>query len=83
MQVKRRTKMKKCENYTESLSSALKDLRKSCGYTQKQVAEKLHIAYQSYQAYERKTALPSLPVFIALAELYDVSLDFLVGRKEY
>ena len=75
--------MKKYENYTESLSSALKDLRKSCGYTQKQVADKLHIAYQSYQAYERKTALPSLPVFIALAELYDVSLDFLVGRKEY
>ncbi len=75
--------MKKFENYIESLSSALKDLRKSCGYTQKQVADKLHIAYQSYQAYERKTALPSLPVFIALAELYDVSLDFLVGRKEY
>lgn len=83
MQVKRTAKMKKRENYAENLSAALKDLRKSCGYTQKQVADKLHITYQSYQAYERKTALPSLSVFIALAELYDVSLDFLVGRKEY
>ena len=75
--------MKKAENYAIRLSETLKELRHSFSYTQKQVAEKLHITYQSYQAYERQTALPSLPVFIALAELYDVSLDFLIGRKEY
>lgn len=78
--------MKKTENtekYANSLSKTLKELRRSFSYSQKQVAEKLNITYQSYQAYERKTAFPSLPVFIALAELYDVSLDFLIGRKEY
>ena len=76
-------KTKNTEKYADSLSKTLKELRHSFSYTQKQVAEKLHITYQSYQAYERQTALPSLPVFIALAELYDVSLDFLIGRKEY
>lgn len=75
--------MKKSENYAKNLSVTLKDLRKSYGYTQKEVADKLHISYQSYQAYERRIALPSLPIFISLAELYDVSLDFLIGRKEY
>ncbi|MGN1062651.1 MAG: helix-turn-helix domain-containing protein [Candidatus Scatosoma sp.] len=75
--------MKISENYAICLSKTLKELRRSFSYTQRQVAEKLNITYQSYQAYERQTALPSLPVFIALAELYDVSMDFLIGRKEY
>lgn len=75
--------MKLSEKYAICLSKTLKELRCSFSYTQKQVAEKLNITYQSYQAYERQTALPSLPVFIALAELYDVSLDFLIGKKEY
>ena len=64
--------MEKTENYAKNLSVTLKELRKSCSLTQQQVAEKLHIAYQSYQAYERGTAFPSLPIFIALAGLYDV-----------
>lgn len=60
----------------------LETLRKEYGYTQSEVAEKLGVTYQSYQAYERGIAAPSLKNFIRLAELYDVSLDFLVGKKD-
>ena len=63
------------------LSKNLKDLRKQYGYTQKQVAEKLSITYQSYQAYELGLTLPTYINFIKLADLYDVSLDYLIGRS--
>ena len=70
------------EKYFYSLSETLKELRRVNGLTQKALAAKLGITYQSYQAYESGKSLPSLPIFIALGDLFDVSLDSLVGRKE-
>lgn len=64
------------------LPSILFELRTQNGWTQTDVADKLGIRYQSYQAYELGISIPSLQNFIALAELYDVSLDFLVGKKD-
>ena len=58
-------------------------LRKENNFTQRDVASKLNIAYQSYQAYERGVALPTLQNFIKLANLYEISLDELIGRKDY
>lgn len=66
----------------KNLSKNLSEMRKIYGLTQKQVAEKLGIKYQSYQAYERGMALPSLGNFVKLADLFDVSLDSLLGRKD-
>ncbi len=66
----------------KKLSKNLAEMRKIYGLTQTQVAEKLGITYQSYQAYERGVALPTLQNFVKLADLFDVSLDFLIGRKE-
>lgn len=64
------------------LSKRLYELRTENSYTQSEVADKLHISYQSYQAYELGTAVPTLQNFINLAKIYDVSLDYLVGRDE-
>ena len=61
-----------------NLAKNLKALRLQYGYTQKQVAEKLGIATQSYQAYEWGVNVPTLQNFIKLARLYDVSLDDLL-----
>ena len=66
----------------KKLPSILYELRTQSGWTQTDVAEKLNIKYQSYQAYELGISIPSLQNFIALAELYDVSLDYLVGKKD-
>ncbi len=66
----------------KKLSKNLAEMRKIYGLTQTQVAEKLGITYQSYQAYERGVALPTLQNFVKLVDLFDVSLDFLIGRKE-
>ena len=66
-----------------TISNKLKELRNKYKFTQKEVARKLGIKYQSYQAYELGKTVPNFDNLIKLADLYDVSLDYLVGRKEY
>lgn len=60
----------------------LKICRKNCNVTQKQVAVAIGTSEQNYQRYERGTQQPTLPVLIALADYFDVSLDYLTGRSD-
>jgi transcriptional regulator with XRE-family HTH domain len=46
------------------------------------VAEETGITRPQLSNYEKGKALPGLMSIIALADLYDVSIDFLVGRSE-
>ncbi len=63
------------------LPQKLKNLRVQNKYTQKYVAEKLGISVQSYLSYEKGKTLPKVKNAIKLANLYDVSMDFLIGDK--
>ena len=56
-------------------------LRKEYGYTQRQVAQMLGISQPSYIRYENGTAQPSLENLSALADIFDVSADYLIGRR--
>lgn len=44
------------------------------------VASEIGITQQQLSAYEQAQKIPSLFTIIALADLYDVSIDYLVGR---
>ena len=68
--------------WQDKMPKILYELRTQNGWTQSEVADKLFIKYQSYQAYELGISVPSLKNFIALAKLYDVSLDYLIGEKD-
>lgn len=46
------------------------------------MADGLNIPEQGYQRYEYGKVVPSARVLIALADFYDVSLDYLVGRSD-
>lgn len=61
----------------------LKELRLQNGWSRQYIAEKLGVTYQAYQAYELGVAVPSLERLVSLADLFDVSLDELVGRDKY
>lgn len=61
----------------------LKQLRKSKNYTQIYVARCIGVKYQSYQNYERGISFPTLENFIKLADLFEVSLDYLADRQKY
>ena len=66
----------------DSLNAQFKKIRLERGFTQKQVADGLNIPEQGYQRYEYWKVVPSALVLIALADFYDVSLDYLVGRSD-
>lgn len=66
----------------EMLNAQFKKLRLERTLTQKQVADGLGIAEQAYQRYEYGKITPSATVLIALADFYNVSLDYLVGRSD-
>jgi len=59
----------------------LKLLRKNENLTQEQVSKLLNVAKTTYCGYELETSEPSLENLIKLADYYQVSLDYLVGRQ--
>lgn len=59
----------------------LKDKRLQLGLTQKQLAEKLGVFYTSIANYERGTVVPSYLTVWDLADVFDCSIDELVGRN--
>lgn len=56
-------------------------LRKRKKMTQEEVAKYLHITQSTYQHYENERAEPNISTLCKLADLYNVSLDYLVGRE--
>ena len=64
----------------EILAERLKACRKEKGLTQMQVAVYCDITEKAYQNYELMTREPKLEILIRIADLYGVSLDYLVGR---
>lgn len=63
-------------------SNKLKELRTSKNISQKQIASQLDIADRQYRRYENEEQQPTLPIIIKLANYFDVSLDYLVGRTD-
>lgn len=60
----------------------LRKIRMEKKKTQKQTAEALGMELRSYQFYEEGRAEPSIKKLIALADFFDVSLDYLMGRTD-
>ena len=58
-------------------------LRKERRLSQEAVAEAVGIRSRTYQNYEYGGRIPPLSTLIALADLYDISLDELVCRERH
>lgn len=64
------------------LKDALRRFRKEQKITQVQAANAAGVTEAMYQFYEYGKSEPKINVLIALADFYDVSLDYLVGRSD-
>ncbi len=65
-----------------TFSERLIELRTSRNLTQKQVYEAIGMSAPGYQRYEYGTREPAYQNLIALADYFNVSLDYLVGRSD-
>ena len=66
----------------EKLAARLKQCRKEKGLTQLQVAVYCDITEKAYQNYELNTREPKLEILVRIADLFNVSLDYLAGRTD-
>lgn len=67
------------------LSERLKQLRNENRLTQQNVADRLGVKLRTYQYYESdtdKSHRPDLETLVVLADLYGVSVDYLIGRTD-
>ena len=60
----------------------MKMLRQERNVPQKELAKLMGVKIRGYQFYESETTEPKIAALIALADFYDVSIDYLVGRKD-
>ena len=66
----------------EIFAQRLKELRKEHKKTQKEVAQYLEVGLRAYQFYESATNYPNIPGLIKLADCFDVTTDYLLGRSQ-
>ena len=64
------------------LATRLKECRHENNLTQMQVATFCGITEKTYQNYELMTREPKLEILVKIANLFNVSLDYLTGRTD-
>lgn len=58
----------------------IRDLREDCDKKQAELAQYLNVDQSTYSDYERGKINIPIEQLIKIADFYDVSLDYLVGR---
>ena len=60
----------------------IQDLRIDSDLSQKKIGEILHISQRSYSHYETGSRNIPIEMLIRLADSYDTTIDYLVGRTD-
>lgn len=68
-------------NSMRMFGNRLKEIRLEKGVTQSDIATLLSISLRQYQRYEKGDSDIPLSTAVSLAKIFDVSLDYLVGRS--
>lgn len=68
-------------DYSKNIQKNIKNLRKNMGLTQEELANKLNGKKSLVSNYENGHSTPDIFTLIALADIFGVALDELVGRE--
>ena len=60
----------------------LRELRQKKRLSQQALADMLHVTQQSVYKYENGLAIPELDILIHMAEIFETSIDYLVGNTD-
>ena len=63
-------------------NNRLKLLREEKGLSQREIAKKLHIPPTTYGGYENNKREPNSEMLITLADFFNCSIDYLLGRSD-
>ncbi len=65
------------------ISERIKELRKKRGYTAQYMADNINTSLRNYRKYESGDTNPTLEGLVCIANLLDVSTDYLLGRDDF
>lgn len=65
-----------------SIGKTIAELRKEKGWTQIELAEKLQVSDKAISKWEKDSGAPSVEFFPTLAELFGVSIDYIMTGKK-
>ena len=65
------------------LGKRIKALRTQNGYTQEELGKLINVTKVSICCYERETRFPTLETLLALADVFHVEIDYLLGNDDY
>lgn len=65
-----------------TFSERIKELRLEKNLTQTQLGEIIGVKHFSIYSYEKGRACPEMKGLVALADYFDVSMDYLAGRTD-
>lgn len=60
----------------------IKQLREENNWTQLELSRKMNCAISSIAMYESETRKPSMEVLIKLSEIFNCSIDYLLGKSD-
>lgn len=66
----------------ERFGDRLRERRVECKYTQRQLAEKIHVSMCALSSWEQGKRAVSLPALVSLAMVLEVSTDWLTGLSD-
>ena len=68
---------------SKKIQLVMKELRKQLGITQKDLAERLNVSFQTISKWENGINLPDITYLPKLADIFGVSTDILLGLKPF
>lgn len=69
-------------DYQSKFSTKLRDLIEEKGITKQKLSEEIGVSRQAISQYCDGSTVPNADKFLKIAEFFDVSLDYLVGKTE-
>lgn len=60
----------------------IKQLREENNWTQLELSKKMNCAMSSIAMYESETRKPSMEVLLKLSEIFDCSIDYILGKSD-
>ncbi len=77
-----RSKLERCFGMNINLTARyLQYLRKSCNFTQEELAEKLDISRQAVSKWETGKTVPDMDVLLKISKLYGISINDILEPK--
>lgn len=65
--------------YIDTIGTRIMELRKKTGMTQADLARRMHLTRSSINSWEQEITCPSIDSLCSLAQIFHVSVDYLVG----